>query len=63
MTVTGIKAAGHTDIQPLLCCVAVDVAVMTGFSSATDRYNQRSSAIATEPHLFHTLCLHHQIAV
>jgi len=28
MTVTGIKAAGHTDIQPLLCCVAV----MTGLA-------------------------------
>jgi hypothetical protein len=24
-------------------------------------YNQRSSAIATEPHLFHKLCLHYQI--
>jgi len=28
MTVTGMKEAGHTDIQPLLCCVAV----MTGLA-------------------------------
>jgi len=28
MTVTSIKAAGHTAIQPLLCCVAV----MTGLA-------------------------------
>jgi len=27
--VTGIKEAGHTEIQPLLCCVAQAVAVMT----------------------------------
>jgi len=27
--VTGIKEAGHTEIQPLLCCVAEAVAVMT----------------------------------
>jgi len=67
VTVTGIKEAGHTAIQPLLCCVAEAVTVMTGlvFESclATDRYNWRSSAIAFEPHLFHTLCLHYQIAV
>ena len=28
MTVTGIKEAGHTEIQPLLCRVAEAVAVM-----------------------------------
>jgi len=28
MRVTGIKEAGHTEIQPLLCCVAEAVAVM-----------------------------------
>jgi len=27
---TGLKEAGHTEIQPLLCCVAEAVAVMTG---------------------------------
>jgi len=27
---TGIKEAGHTEIHPLLCCVAEAVAVMTG---------------------------------
>jgi hypothetical protein len=32
MTVTGIKEAGHTDIQPLLCCIAERVAVMTGLA-------------------------------
>ena len=30
--VTGIKEAGHTEIQPLLCCVAEAVAVMTGLA-------------------------------
>jgi hypothetical protein len=29
-SVTGIKEAGHTEIQPLLCHVAEDAAVMTG---------------------------------
>jgi len=29
MTVTGIKEAGHIEIQPLLCCVEEAVAVMT----------------------------------
>jgi hypothetical protein len=32
VTVAGIKEAGHTEIQPLLCCVAVAVAVMTGLA-------------------------------
>jgi len=32
MTVTGIKKAGHTEIQPLLCHVAEVVAVMTGLA-------------------------------
>jgi len=32
MTVAGIKEAGHTEIQPLLCCVAEAVAVMTGLA-------------------------------
>jgi len=27
---TGLKEAGHTAIQPLLCCVAEVVAMMTG---------------------------------
>jgi len=27
MAVTGTQEAGHTDIQPVLCCVAVAVAV------------------------------------
>jgi len=31
--VTGIKEAGHTEIQPLLCCVAEAVAVMTGLTA------------------------------
>jgi len=31
-TVTGIKEAGHTEIQQLLCCVAEAVAVMTGLA-------------------------------
>ena len=29
VTVTGIQEAGHTEIQPPLCCVAEAVAVMT----------------------------------
>jgi len=29
MTVTGVQKAGHTEIQPLLCCVAEAVALMT----------------------------------
>ena len=29
---TGIKEAGHTEIQPLLCRVAEAVAVMTGLA-------------------------------
>ena len=29
-TVTGVKEAGHTEIQPLLCHIAEDAAVMTG---------------------------------
>jgi len=32
MTVTGIKEAGHTEIQPLLCRIAEAVAVMTGLA-------------------------------
>ena len=32
MTVTGIKEAGHTEIQPLLCHVAEAVTVMTGLA-------------------------------
>ena len=32
MTVTGIKGAGHTEIQPLLCRVAEAVAVLTGLA-------------------------------
>jgi len=32
MTVTSTKEAGHTEIQPLLCCVAEAVAVMTGLA-------------------------------
>jgi len=32
MTMTGIQEAGHTEIQPLLCCVAEAVAVMTGLA-------------------------------
>ena len=32
MTVTGIQEAGHTEIQPLLCLVPEDVAVMTGLA-------------------------------
>ena len=31
-TVTGIKAAAHTTVQPLLCCVGEAVAVMTGLA-------------------------------
>jgi len=31
--VTGIKEAGHKEIQPLLCCVAEVVAVMTGLAA------------------------------
>jgi len=31
-SVTGIKETGHTGIQPLLCCVAEAVAVMTGLA-------------------------------
>jgi len=30
--VTGIKEVGHTEIQPLLCCAAEAVAVMTGLA-------------------------------
>ena len=33
MTVKGIKEAGHTEIQPLLCCVAQAVAVLTGLAT------------------------------
>jgi len=29
---TGIKEAGHTEIQPILCCVAEAVAVTTGLA-------------------------------
>ena len=29
---TDIQEAGHTEIQPLLCCVAETVAVMTGLA-------------------------------
>jgi hypothetical protein len=32
MTVTGIKETGHTEIQPILRCVAEAAAVMTGLS-------------------------------
>jgi len=32
MSLAGIKEAGHTEIQPLLCCVAEAVAVMTGLA-------------------------------
>jgi len=32
MRVTCIKEAGHTEIQPLLCCVAEAVAVMSGLA-------------------------------
>jgi len=32
MTVTGLKEAEHTEIQPLLCGVAEAVAVMTGLA-------------------------------
>jgi len=32
MTVKGIKKAGHTEIQPLLCHVAEAVAVITGLA-------------------------------
>jgi hypothetical protein len=32
MTVTGIKEAGHRDIQPILCRVAVAVLVMNGLA-------------------------------
>jgi len=32
MTETGIQEAGHTDIQPLLCCVSQAVAVMNGLA-------------------------------
>jgi len=32
MIVTGIKEAGHTEIQPLLCCVEEGVAVMNGLA-------------------------------
>ena len=32
MTVTGIQEAGHTEIQPLLCCVPKAVEVMTGLA-------------------------------
>jgi len=32
VTVTGIKEAGHTEIQPLLCWFAEDVAVVTGLA-------------------------------
>jgi len=32
MTATGIKEAGHTEIQPLLCHVADVVAVMAGLA-------------------------------
>ena len=66
MTVTGIKEAGHTEIQPLLCRVAEAVAVMNQQCEsclANERYKQRSSAIATEPHLFHTQCVPYQVPV
>ena len=32
MTVRGIKEAGHTEIQPLLCHVADTVAMMIGLA-------------------------------
>ena len=32
MTVTGIQEAGHTEIQPLLCCVEEAVPVMNGLA-------------------------------
>jgi len=30
--VTGIQEEGHTEIQPLLCCVAEVVGVITGLA-------------------------------
>ena len=62
MTVTGIKKAGHTEIQPLLCHVAEAVVVMTALTKSC-LATWRSSAIATEPRLYHTQCLHYQIPV
>jgi len=32
MTVSGIKEAGHTEVQPLLCRVAEAISVMTGLA-------------------------------
>jgi len=64
MTVTGIKEAGHTEIQPLLCGVAEAVAVMIGLAVwIVSCYLHTTRKIATEAHLFHTVCLHYQIPV
>jgi len=32
MTVASIQEAGHTEMQPLLCCVAEVVAAMSGLA-------------------------------
>ena len=45
----------------VLCCSDDWISCATCVLLLT--YNHRSSAIATEPHLFHTVCLHYQIPV
>ena len=59
---TGIQEAGHTATTVLCsrgCCSDDCISCASHVWLLT--YNRRSSAIATESHLFHTLCLHYQI--
>jgi len=51
VTVTVIKEAGHTAIQPLLCCVAEAVTVMTGLAVSVEhkKFKPRYTAVFKAP--------------
>jgi len=62
MTVAGIKDAGHRNTATTVpCCrgCCSDNWISRVSRAFLMTYNWRSSTIATEPHLFHKLCLHY----
>ena len=61
----GSRPYRNTATTVLCCtgCCSVDWISDESCVLLLTQYNQRSYAIITEPHLFHTLCLHYQIPV
>ena len=58
---TGIREAGHTEIQPLLCCVAEAVSVLTGLAmQVVSCYGHDTTGEALQLQISH-ICFTHTV--